>query len=229
MDNKSKISAIKTIFQIIIISMLGCAGIIFTILYVDTFNDGFWHEYSSVVIAIAVSLISILTVLTITFLRNTKAFIYKLFLIFVVSIFFVMALLYGFKITGVLDKFDSIADFRKYVESFGSFAVVLFIIIQFLQVVILPIPAFITVGAGVLLFGPFYGALFSCIGIISGSILAFFIGRVFGVKVVKWLIGEDNLNKGLKAVKGKDKVVLTFMFLFPLFQIEWSQMHLQSQ
>ena len=33
-------------------------------------------------------------------------------------------------------------------------AVILFILIQFLQVVVLPIPAFITVGAGVLLFGP---------------------------------------------------------------------------
>ena len=217
MSKDSKISTLKTILQIIIIAMLGCAGIIFTILYVDTFKDGFWYEYSSVVIAIAVSIISILSVLTITFLRNTKAFVYKLFLIFVVAIFFVTALLYLFKITGVLDKFDTIADFRKYVESFGSFAVALFIIIQFLQVVILPIPAFITVGAGVLLFGPFYGALFSCIGIILGSLVAFFIGRVFGVKVVKWLIGEDNLNKGLKSIKGKDKVILTFMFLFPFF------------
>ena len=50
-----------------------------------------------------------------------------------------------------------------------------------------------------------------------GSYLAFFIGRYLGVKVVRWVIGEDNLDKTLKLVKGKDKIVLTFMFLFPLF------------
>ena len=94
---------------------------------------------------------------------------------------------------------------------------IFFILIQFLQVVVLPIPAFITVGAGVLLFGPLKGAIFSCIGIILGSIVAFFIGRIFGFKVAKWLVGEDSLNKGLNIIKGKDKIILTFMFLFPFF------------
>ena len=106
---------------------------------------------------------------------------------------------------------------RAYIESFGSWAVVLFILLQFLQVVLLPIPGFITVGAGVLLSGALKGAIYSCIGIILGSIVGFLIGRVFGYKVAKWLVGKEGLDKGLKTIKGKDKVVLTFMFLFPFF------------
>ncbi|MBR2871034.1 MAG: TVP38/TMEM64 family protein, partial [Clostridia bacterium] len=116
-----------------------------------------------------------------------------------------------------MDKVDSIDDLRDYVSSFGNFAVIIFILLQFLQVVLLPIPSFITVGAGVLLFGPLKCAIFSCIGIILGSIVSYFIGRIFGYRVAKWLVGENELKRGLQIVKGKDKVVLTFMFLFPLF------------
>ena len=121
------------------------------------------------------------------------------------------------KITGFLDRIDSVEDFRQYISSFGNLAVIIFVVLQFMQVVVLPIPAFITVGAGVLLFGPLRGGFLSCIGIISGSIVAYYIGRIFGYKVVKWLVGEQSLNKGLKMVAGKDKLILTLAFLFPFF------------
>jgi len=35
--------------------------------------------------------------------------------------------------------------------------------------------------------------------------------------VVSWLVGGDNLNTWIKRMKGKDKILLTFMFLFPFF------------
>ena len=135
----------------------------------------------------------------------------------VVSVSIAVISIYILKTSGFLTKIDSVEKFRNYIASFGSYAIIFFTLIQFLQVVVLPIPAVITVGAGVLLFGPLKGAIFSCIGIIAGSIVAFYIGRIFGFKVAKWLVGEDGLNKGLKMLKGKDKVILTFMFLFPFF------------
>ena len=128
-----------------------------------------------------------------------------------------MLSLYFLSVSGFLDRINSVDEFRRYIQSFGPYAVILFVVLQFLQVVILPIPSFITVGAGVLLFGPFLGSIYSSIGIIIGSIVAYYIGRIFGVKVVKWLVGEQALNKALKMIKGKDKVVLIFMFLFPFF------------
>lgn len=217
MYNIIKTSLIKEILSIIIISMIGCTGIIFSVLYVDTFSSGVWYDNSSVITAVSVSLISVLTVLTITFLTYSKKIIYRLCLVFVSFISILIVGLYVIKVTGFLDKISSVEDFRKYVSSFGGYAVFLFVLIQFLQVVVLPIPSFVTVGAGVLLFGPFKGAIFSCLGIILGSVMGFLIGRMFGLKVVKWLIGEDNLIKALKIVKGKDKIILTFMFLFPFF------------
>jgi uncharacterized membrane protein YdjX (TVP38/TMEM64 family) len=121
------------------------------------------------------------------------------------------------KSTGFLDKVDSIEDLRNYVASFGYMAVVIYIIMNFLQVVVLPIPGIVAVGTGVALFGPLKTSIFSLIGILSGSIIAFFIGRYFGYKVVSWLIGKEELDKWLKRIENKDKLILTFMFLFPFF------------
>lgn len=217
MGKRNNISKLKESFLIVIISLIGCVGIVFSVLYVETFDSGFFNTYSTPVVSVAVGLISVITVLTIMFLRESKRVVFKLFLLAVIFISLAVLCLYLLKIVGFLDKITSVEDFRNYISSFGGYAVVLFILIQYLQVVVLPIPSFITVGAGVLLFGPLKGAIFSCVGIILGSLSAYFIGRVFGFKVAKWLIGEEDLNKWLKNIKGKDKVVLTFMFLFPFF------------
>ena len=212
-----KLSLLKEILCDVFIGLVGCLAVIFTVLYVDTFENGVWYSYSSVITAVTVSIISILTVLAIVFLNGNKTFIYKLFLLVIVCLAIIMISLYFLKVSGFLNKIDSVEKFREYINSYGNYAVFLFVLIQFLQVVVLPIPAFITVGAGVLLFGPLKGSILSCVGIILGSIVAFFIGRVFGFKVAKWLVGEESLNKGLNVIKGKDKVILTFMFLFPFF------------
>ena len=217
MGNLKKLSLIKELLYIIFISMLGIMAIVFAVLYIDTFNSGFFANYKTLITAVSVSIISVITVLTITFFKFEKKFVYKLFLLSIIIVVVSLISLFVLKRTGFLEKINSVAEFREYIASFGNSAVLLFILIQFLQVVVLPIPSFITVGAGVLLFGALKGSIFSVTGIILGSVVAFLIGRIFGFKVAKWLVGEDSLNKGLKAIKGKDKIVLTFMFLFPFF------------
>ena len=94
---------------------------------------------------------------------------------------------------------------------------VLFVLLQFLQVVILPIPSTVTVVAGAALFNPLWGSLLSLLGIVLGSLVAFLVGRYAGTRVVSWLIGKETLEKWLKKIKGKDKLLLTAMFLLPVF------------
>ena len=212
-----KIPLIKKGLSILLFILVGVVGITFTILYVDTFNYEFLIKNSVVINAITVFIFSLLTILAIIFFNNDKEFVYKLFLCIIILITISVVSLFFIKKTGFFDRIKSVEDFREYISSFGSWTIVVFIACQFLQVVVLPIPSFITIGAGVLLFGAFLGATFSCVGIILGSILAFFIGRIFGYNIVKWLIGEKALDKALIAIDGKDKVVFTFMFLFPFF------------
>lgn len=119
--------------------------------------------------------------------------------------------------TGIISKLTSIDALRDYIASFGATAVLIFILFQFLQVVVLPIPGSVSVGVGVALFGPLRCSVFSFIGIFLGSVVAFAIGRWIGYKAVCWIVGKDDLDKWLKKVKGKDYLLLSIMFLLPLF------------
>lgn len=208
---------LKEILNFILIFLLGAAGVIFTVLFLDTFKDGFLYDYKGIVEGFAIGLITICTVLTYIFREIRKDFIYKCCYLVIVFIAIALIGLYLLSVFGFWDKITSVEEFREYIESFGGTAVFIFIMIQFAQVVVLPIPSFITVGASVLCFGPFLGAVYSFIGSFIGSAVAFGIGRIFGYKVASWLVGQDNLDKAVQSVKGKDRAVLTFMFLFPFF------------
>ena len=94
---------------------------------------------------------------------------------------------------------------------------IIYIALQFLQVVVLPIPSIVSTIAGVALFGAFWAMVYSLTGILLGSLLAFFIGRKFGYKAVSWMIGEDSLSKWQKKLKGKDNLFLTLAFILPIF------------
>ena len=210
---KNKIYLIfYNVFYSALLFLLGITILSFFFLYLDFFN-----LKNNLTKSVIVSLVIVLFALVLFFRKNNNKLVYKLFYSLVVLLAILLFLLYVLKITGLLNKFSSVENFRQFISSFGYWAVLIFIIFQFLQVVVLPIPGIISVGAGVLLFGPLLSAFYSCIGIIIGSLLAFYIGRRFGDKGVSILIGKNNLEKGLKLIEGKDKFIFTFMFLFPFF------------
>ena len=142
---------------------------------------------------------------------------YRLILCLLICLDIVALTFYALSATGIIAKLTSIEAIREFIASFGATAVFIFILFQFLQVVILPVPGSVSVGVGVALFGPFRSSVFSLIGILIGSIVAFIIGRVIGYKAVCWIVGKDDLEKWLKKMKGKDYLLLSIMFLLPLF------------
>ncbi len=117
----------------------------------------------------------------------------------------------------LISKFNSAEKIQAFLSKYGAYAGLIYILIQFLQVTIIPVPAAITTVAGVALFGFWQTFLYSIIGIMCGSMFAFFLGRRFGVKLIIWLCGQSVYEKYTKLTKGKDKIVLTMMFLFPFF------------
>lgn len=109
-------------------------------------------------------------------------------------------------------------DVQTYVQKTGVWAPIVFIVISFLQVTFVPIPGAITILAGNYLFGAWKSFFLSYIGMMLGALFAFFLGRVFGKKLVYFLAGgEDKVETWLKRLKGKQNVVLFFMFLLPFF------------
>ena len=107
---------------------------------------------------------------------------------------------------------------QELISKTGFWAPFAYILICFLQVTFIPIPSSIVIFAGNYLFGPALSFLYSYIGIIFGSILAFFLGRWIGKRFVYWIAGDKQMVEDyLQRMKGKETVILFFMFLFPFF------------
>ncbi len=208
---------VKKILYATALILLSALTILFSVLYVNTFTGGFFYDNKVVLISVVTLTVSVITAISLAYASSDKKTVYKISVVVLAVISLSLMLIYFLKISGILDRIDSIEDLRNYVSSFGYLAVIIYIVMNFLQVVAIPIPGFIAVGTGVALFGPLKTSFYALIGILSASFLAFFIGRVLGYKVVKWIVGKETLDKWLKSVKNKDKIVLTFMFLFPFF------------
>ena len=151
--------------------------------------------------------------------RHNKAYflaVLKLFSVFILSCAFFVGLYYLFKSTGWLGNFESVEELKKIIQGAGFYSYSIFVLIQFLQVTILPIPGIVTTIVGVILFGPVIAFFLSLLAILLGSISAYFIGKILGIKVLKWAIGKEKTEVLQNKLK-KGKYVFFLMMLFPFF------------
>ncbi len=147
------------------------------------------------------------------------AILKMLFSLLIIVIFFV--LLFLFLHYAMHIDFKDLKDremVQKIIAEKGSYAPIIFILISFLQVTFIPIPGSVTIIAGSYLFGFFQSFIYSYIGMLIGSILAFYLGRIIGRPFVNWVVGDSlTVDKYLNRFKGKETILLFFMFLFPFF------------
>lgn len=120
--------------------------------------------------------------------------------------------------TGLLELLKDSDNISELMKKTGIWGPIIYIFIQFAQVTFVPIPSTITTVAGMVAFQSLPLVLIcSTLGMIAGSMFAFFLGRVFGVKLVVWMVGAKAFNKYQKILKGRDKMMLFLMFLLPVF------------
>ncbi len=106
------------------------------------------------------------------------------------------ALLYGVLVwTGVWGKVNSVEKVRTLILSLGFWGRLVFVLLQFLQVTFIPIPSTVTTLAGVLIYGPLEAALLSLSGLLTGSCVAFALGKYCGKKLVVFMVGEETCDK----------------------------------
>lgn len=115
------------------------------------------------------------------------------------------------------DKFKSIDAVRSWIEGAGAFSVVIYGVIVFLQVIVLPIPSTVTNIVAVMLFDPWITFLVTTLCTWAGSYVCFAIGRIFGKKVVNWLIGEEKTTKYANLLNEKGRFLFIMMLLLPCF------------
>ena len=114
--------------------------------------------------------------------------------------------------------FDSIDSLRNYISSFGIWGPVVLTLIQALQVVIPVLPGFLGCIVGAMLFGSAGGFWVNYIGISAGSILAYYLARHFGVKLVNKMISMEKYSSYIEKInKSKSYPVVLFLsILLPL-------------
>lgn len=120
-------------------------------------------------------------------------------------------LIYGFA-SGVLLSHESMEEF---IRSSGWVAPILFVFIQIVQVVFPLIPGGASCLAGVILFGPIGGFIYNYIGICTGSIANFFLGRFYGRPFIRSITKPETYNKYIgKIEKGRRFEIFFFLSIF---------------
>jgi uncharacterized membrane protein YdjX (TVP38/TMEM64 family) len=106
---------------------------------------------------------------------------------------------------------------EAFIASYGSFAGVVFVSLQALQVVVAPIPGEITGFVGGFLFGRVLGVLISTLGLTLGSLIAFSIARIFGVPLVEKIVKKKYRDKFSEFVAHRGLYLVFILFLIPGF------------
>lgn len=118
--------------------------------------------------------------------------------------------------TGLWEKFNSVDKLRTFILDLGFWGRITFVFLQFLQVTFVPIPSTILTIAGSIIYGPLQGGLLSLSGILLGSVLAFLLGRVFGRRLVTFMVGKQTCEKWVRFLS-KARYTFFFMMLLPMF------------
>ena len=101
---------------------------------------------------------------------------------------------------------------KEVILSYGNFSILVFILMQVLQVVAFFIPGEFIQIAGGYIFGTFLGGLISLMGITLGSIIVYFISNKYGKPFVEKLISKKEVKFFKKILKAGSKKIVVFMF-----------------
>ena len=148
---------------------------------------------------------------------NNIKYIFK-FITFIITIFFVIFIIYAFKL-GIYEDKDILVN---YIKKLGIGAPIIFIVLQIIQVVIPVIPGGITCLAGVLAFGPVLGFIYNYIALIIGSIIVYYISVKYGIEFINKFYADflseikekyNDLNGYYIANKEKDPLLAGLAYL----------------
>jgi uncharacterized membrane protein YdjX (TVP38/TMEM64 family) len=123
-------------------------------------------------------------------------------------------LLYAF---GLIDFFTDQTRLLHFINAHRTYAALIFIGLQALQVVASPIPGEMTGFVGGMLFHPVTGILYSTIGLALGSWIAFLLARLCGRPLVEMVVTVETINRYDYVMRQKGLYLAFLLFLVPGF------------
>lgn len=106
---------------------------------------------------------------------------------------------------------------KTFITSFGHYAAVIFILVQALQVVFAPVPGEVTGFVGGFIFGNTLGVIYSTMGLMLGSSVAFWIAKSLGIKFVEKVVKKEYIKKFNFFITHKGLYITFIFFLIPGF------------
>ncbi len=193
----------------IIVSILSIALAVVTLSI--EWDQTWWIKWG-----VALYFIIVSNVLLVAYFKNYSK-TYKLCITLQIVGYVVVAIYVICYFNGWLSYLEDPEKIKEMIQSVGIWGILIFFLIQFAQVLFAPIPSMATTLVGVAIYGPLVASLVSIVGVLLGSFLAFFLGRVFGRKIVEWIAGVEQTKKYCDILNKKGKYLLILMFLFPVF------------
>lgn len=118
---------------------------------------------------------------------------------------------------GLFDDFSNLEQLRNLIRASGGWAYLVYIILQFLNVVLLPLPGFLFMLAALSIFGVWSTFLVTLLVTWVGSIICFWFGRTCGNKAVVWCIGAESAERYQKLLGAKGNLLFLIMQILPFF------------
>ena len=106
---------------------------------------------------------------------------------------------------------------KRVISSFGPYAPLAYILLQIIQVIVAPIPGGAIEFLGGYLFGVSAGMVYSMIGLILGSWVAFSLARMFEKIAVEKFVSERTRKKFDYLIEHEGVILSFILFLLPGF------------
>lgn len=199
---------------IFILNTLLCIAVI---VFTATMMDG-WSVFVLTICYIIPSLCFLAGI--ITFVLKKHAILKSCFVIMVCTFIIIGAISLISKLAGLNNyntDTEKIERLTEIIRNTGKWGMVVYVLIQILQVVILPLPAVVCYVPGSRIWGAGIATLLASIGVVIGSVIAYCIGRFFGKKAIIWIAGEETTEKYINYIGNKGKMIFVLMQILPFF------------
>lgn len=205
---ENTVSQTKNLVTKFAMAGLGILNLTLTVMHLDHLNAALYY--------CAICLFSCILVASVA-INNVQSPVYKFLTLLNIVAALVLVSYIALYYSGVLEKINNVEELRKFVKESGQWGILVLFGLTLLQVVVLPIPAAVTILIGVLMYGSTVSFIVSTLGTIAGSIICFLLGKFFGYRVVAWIIGDEKAKKYADFIIEKGKIPFIVMLLFPFF------------
>lgn len=106
---------------------------------------------------------------------------------------------------------------RAYIDRSAPYSQLVFFLVQFLSVVLAPIPSNLSAAAGGMLFGTWPAFFLTSVAVMAGSLLVFWLARTLGQGFSDRFVSRRLSERYQAAIRSKTSIFLVLAFLLPYF------------